>query len=174
MALCAAYLTLLQRMTGRRDLVTGIVAASRTRRELEPVVGTFVNMLPLRVALPAGQGFAALLTQVRRPRRGRWPTRSPSTPWSRGRAWPGSRACIRCSRRRSSTGDDPRPPATWEGLTARVWDHEVDDAALDLMLTATPRGDEYELAFTGKLDRFSAGQVKELPVVFRELLDELR
>lgn len=173
-ALCAAYLTLLQRMTGRRDLVTGIVAASRTRRELEQVVGTFVNMLPLRVALPAGQGFAALLTQVREAAAGALANEIPfDTLVSRAGVAriPGVHPVFQTS---FIHRDDPRPPATWEGLAARVWDHEVDDAALDLMLTATPRGDEYELAFTGKLDRFSAGQVKELPVVFRGLLDELR
>ncbi len=173
-ALCAAYLTLLQRMTGRRDLVTGIVAASRTRRELESVVGTFVNMLPLRVALPAGQGFPALLTKVREAAAGALANEIPfDTLVSRAGVAriPGVHPVFQTS---FIHRDDPKPPATWDGLTARVWDHEVDDAALDLMLTATPRGGDYELAFTGKLDRFSAGQVKELPVVFRDLLDELR
>ncbi|WP_197038726.1 condensation domain-containing protein [Herbidospora cretacea] len=173
-ALCAAYLTLLQRMTGRRDLVTGIVSASRTRRELEPVVGTFVNMVPLRVALPAGQGFPALLTKVREAAAGALANEIPfDTLVSRAGVAriPGVHPVFQTS---FIHRDDPKPPPTWEGLEARVWDHEVDDAALDLMLTATPRGDDYELAFTGRLDRFSAGQVKELPVVFRELLEELR
>ncbi|GLX93975.1 hypothetical protein Hesp01_19250 [Herbidospora sp. NBRC 101105] len=173
-ALCAAYLTLLQRMTGRRDLVTGIVSASRTRRELEPVVGTFVNMVPLRVALPAGQGFPALLTKVREAAAGALANEIPfDTLVSRAGVAriPGVHPVFQTS---FIHRDDPKPPPTWEGLEARVWDHEVDDAALDLMLTATPRGDDYELAFTGKLDRFSAGQVKELPVVFRDLLEELR
>nr|WP_169806434.1 condensation domain-containing protein [Herbidospora sakaeratensis] len=173
-ALCAAYLTLLQRMTGRRDLVTGIVSASRTRRELEPVVGTFVNMVPLRVALPAGQAFPALLTKVREAAAGALANEIPfDTLVSRAGVAriPGVHPVFQTS---FIHRDDPKPPPIWEGLEARVWDHEVDDAALDLMLTATPRGDEYELAFTGRLDRFSAGQVKELPVVFRELLEELR
>ncbi|WP_198168980.1 condensation domain-containing protein [Herbidospora daliensis] len=173
-ALCAAYLTLLQRMTGRRDLVTGIVSASRTRRELESVVGTFVNMVPLRLALPAGQGFPALLTKVREAAAGALANEIPfDTLVSRAGVAriPGVHPVFQTS---FIHRDDPKPAPVWQGLEARVWDHEVDDAALDLMLTATPRGDDYELAFTGKLDRFSAGQVKELPVVFRDLLEELR
>ncbi|MEE8525842.1 MAG: AMP-binding protein, partial [Thermoanaerobaculia bacterium] len=45
----AAFLALLHRLTGERDLVVGCPAAGRTRAGFEEVVGYFANLLPLRV-----------------------------------------------------------------------------------------------------------------------------
>ncbi|GAA1011161.1 hypothetical protein Aple_056690 [Acrocarpospora pleiomorpha] len=172
-ALCAAYAVLLQRMTGHRDLNVGIVSASRTRRELESVVGTFVNMIPLRVALPAGQTFAALLTRVRETAAGALANEIPfDTLVSKAGIprIPGIHPVFQAS---FIHREDPKPPADWNGLTAEVWDHEVDDATLDLTLSATPRGDQYELAFTGRLARFSPAEIRALPATFATLLTEL-
>ncbi|WP_214103967.1 condensation domain-containing protein [Acrocarpospora catenulata] len=171
--LCAAYFVLLQRMTGQRDQTVGIVSASRTRRELEPVVGTFVNMLPLRVALPAGQSFPSLITKVREAAAGALAHEIPfDTLVSQAgiARIPGVHPVFQTS---FVHREDPRPPADWDGLAASVWDHEVDDATLDLAMTATPRGGEYELAFTGRLARFSPAEVRELPATFAALLTEL-
>ncbi|GIH29785.1 hypothetical protein Aph01nite_80950 [Acrocarpospora phusangensis] len=171
--LCAAYVVLLQRMTGHRDVTVGIVSASRTRRELESVVGTFVNMVPLRVAQPAGQTFAGLLTRVREAAAGALANEIPfDTLVSRAGIprIPGVHPVFQAS---FVHREDPKPPADWDGLTAQVWDHEVDDATLDLALTATPRGEQYELAFTGRLARFSPAEVHALPATFAALLAEL-
>ncbi|GAA0434386.1 hypothetical protein Acor_08820 [Acrocarpospora corrugata] len=172
-ALCAAYVVLLQRMTGHRDVTVGIVSASRTRRELESVVGTFVNMIPLRVAQPAGQSFPALVTRVREAAAGALANEIPfDTLVSRAgiARIPGVHPVFQAS---FVHREDPKPPADWDGLTAQVWDHEVDDATLDLAMTATPRGDEYELAFTGRVTRFSPAEIHALPANFARLLTEL-
>ncbi|MEA2694421.1 MAG: hypothetical protein QOJ16_3808 [Acidobacteriota bacterium] len=66
MLLLAAFQALLHRCTGENDLVVGVPVAGRDRKELEPLVGFFLNLLPMRARIPAGLPFAALLDQARR------------------------------------------------------------------------------------------------------------
>lgn len=62
----AVFYVLLHRLTGERDLVVGSAVAGRTRREVEPLIGCFVNMLPLRQELVGNPTFRELLADVRR------------------------------------------------------------------------------------------------------------
>ncbi|WP_441338480.1 non-ribosomal peptide synthetase [Micromonospora sp. NBS 11-29] len=66
MTLLAAWTTLLWRWTGQRDVCVGTPVAGRVRAELEPMVGFFVTMLPLRTVLDGDWTFAELLGEVRR------------------------------------------------------------------------------------------------------------
>lgn len=65
MVLLAAFHALLHRISGAADQLVGIDVAGRPRRELEALVGFFVNVLPLRAQCHAGLRFADLLAQVR-------------------------------------------------------------------------------------------------------------
>ncbi|PSB45112.1 non-ribosomal peptide synthetase, partial [Chamaesiphon polymorphus] len=65
MTLAAAFSTLLYRYSGQSDLVLGSSIANRNRREIEPLIGFFVNALVLRVRFEDNPSFAQLLTQVR-------------------------------------------------------------------------------------------------------------
>ncbi|MFC5668163.1 amino acid adenylation domain-containing protein [Kitasatospora misakiensis] len=65
MVLMAALQTLLGRHAGRRDFAIGSAVAGRLHRELEGVVGLFVNMLPIRARLEGDPSFAELLARVR-------------------------------------------------------------------------------------------------------------
>ncbi|MGA5820365.1 amino acid adenylation domain-containing protein [Kitasatospora sp. NPDC094028] len=65
MAMLAAFLVLLHRYSREEDLVVGVPVANRTRRELEPLIGLFVNMLALRTDLSGAPGFRELLGRVR-------------------------------------------------------------------------------------------------------------
>ena len=65
MVLLAAFQTLLHRLTGEEDVVVGTPVAGRDRVELEPLIGFFVNTLPLRSRLSGGAPFCELLGQVR-------------------------------------------------------------------------------------------------------------
>ncbi|MGC0333715.1 amino acid adenylation domain-containing protein [Streptomyces sp. SAI-170] len=65
MALLASYAVLLARRSGSRDLVIGSPVAGRSLSELEPLIGFFVNTVPLRVRVDPQQPFSALLRQVR-------------------------------------------------------------------------------------------------------------
>ncbi|MFD3992876.1 amino acid adenylation domain-containing protein [Streptomyces sp. NPDC058583] len=65
MVLMAAFQLLLSRHTGQRDFAVGSAVAGRLHRELESVVGAFVNMLPIRARLSADLEFGQLISRVR-------------------------------------------------------------------------------------------------------------
>ncbi|HEY0133737.1 MAG TPA: amino acid adenylation domain-containing protein, partial [Nannocystis sp.] len=65
MVMFAGYVALLHRYTGEHDLVIGIPTSGRDRVELEPLIGLFVNTLPVRVDLSGDPSFLELLDQVR-------------------------------------------------------------------------------------------------------------
>ncbi|WP_313918324.1 non-ribosomal peptide synthetase [Tahibacter sp.] len=55
----------IHRLSGDQDIVIGTPVAGRHDEELDPVVGFFVNTLPLRCAVAASDSFAALLRRSR-------------------------------------------------------------------------------------------------------------
>ncbi len=65
MTLLAAFDVLLYRYTGQGDIVVGTPIAGRTHAETEDLIGFFVNMLPLRVEVPADITFRALVARVK-------------------------------------------------------------------------------------------------------------
>jgi len=65
MVLLAAFDVLLFRLTGQGDLIVGTPIRGRSRPELEPLIGYFVNALALRMKVEAGHTFAQLLSNVR-------------------------------------------------------------------------------------------------------------
>ncbi|QOW18806.1 amino acid adenylation domain-containing protein [Lysobacter ciconiae] len=65
MTLLAAYYVLLHRLTGQRDLVVGLPVRNRSSQSLEPVMGLFVNVLPLRLRIDPEHSFIAVVRQVR-------------------------------------------------------------------------------------------------------------
>ena len=65
MALLAGFSALLNRYTGCDDLVVGSATAGRNRREVEPLIGLFINTVPLRVDCAGGPSFRELLARAR-------------------------------------------------------------------------------------------------------------
>jgi len=65
MVLMAAFQVLLARLSGERDLTVGTPVANRVRREVEGLIGLFVNTLVVRGRLAAGLPFRAFLAQAR-------------------------------------------------------------------------------------------------------------
>ncbi|HEX2188124.1 MAG TPA: amino acid adenylation domain-containing protein [Longimicrobiaceae bacterium] len=65
MALVSAWELLLARHSGADDLVVGVPTAGRTRRELEELIGFFVNALPLRADLGGDPSTRELLARAR-------------------------------------------------------------------------------------------------------------
>jgi amino acid adenylation domain-containing protein/non-ribosomal peptide synthase protein (TIGR01720 family) len=65
MTLLAAFGMALNRWSGQDDMVIGFPAAGRSRRELEPLIGMFVNTVPIRLQIAEGATFASLLAQVK-------------------------------------------------------------------------------------------------------------
>jgi len=65
MTLLAAFMLLLSRYSGQKDVVVGSPSANRNRAELSDLIGFFVNNLVLRVEVEDGISFLALLKRVR-------------------------------------------------------------------------------------------------------------
>jgi len=65
MTLLAAFDILLSRYSGQTDFAVGTPVANRTRPELEPLIGFFINTLVLRADLSGDPSFTALLARVR-------------------------------------------------------------------------------------------------------------
>uniref|UniRef100_UPI00278C1A8C condensation domain-containing protein n=1 Tax=Streptomyces sp. KL118A TaxID=3045153 RepID=UPI00278C1A8C len=65
MTLLGGFEVLLSRYCGDDDVVVGVPAAGRTRAEVEPLIGFFVNTLPVRVRCEPGLSFRGLLDRVR-------------------------------------------------------------------------------------------------------------
>ncbi|MBX3176185.1 MAG: amino acid adenylation domain-containing protein [Candidatus Hydrogenedentes bacterium] len=62
--LLAAWFLLLHRYAGQDDLVVGTALAGRPRRELEPLIGFFVNTLPLRTHVDRDEPLADFLARL--------------------------------------------------------------------------------------------------------------
>jgi amino acid adenylation domain-containing protein len=65
MTLLAAFTLLLSRYSRQEDIVVGSAIANRNRREIEPLIGFFVNTLALRTNLQGNPTFLELLKRVR-------------------------------------------------------------------------------------------------------------
>ena len=65
MTLLATFQVLLARYSGQTDIVVGTPIANRTRPEIEPLIGCFVNSLALRADLRGNPRFRDVLRQVR-------------------------------------------------------------------------------------------------------------
>lgn len=65
MTLLAAFATLLSRYSRQDDICIGSPIANRNRREVEPIIGFFVNTLALRIPLQGDPSFSELLARVK-------------------------------------------------------------------------------------------------------------
>ncbi|WP_141096737.1 non-ribosomal peptide synthetase, partial [Photorhabdus luminescens] len=65
MTLLSAWAVVLSRLSGQKDVVIGTPSAGRSRQEVEPLIGFFVNTLALRMDLSGELTVSELLARVR-------------------------------------------------------------------------------------------------------------
>ncbi len=65
MVLLAVYYVLLYRYTGQEDLVVGTAVAARQHRDIEDVMGMFVNMIAMRGRVAPADSFTHFLSMLR-------------------------------------------------------------------------------------------------------------
>ncbi|SFK58154.1 non-ribosomal peptide synthetase [Methylocapsa palsarum] len=65
MTMLSVLATFLHALTGADDLVVGADVANRRRREFEPIVGFFINLVALRIRLARDPSFTQILARVR-------------------------------------------------------------------------------------------------------------
>ncbi|MDL2411020.1 condensation domain-containing protein, partial [Rhizobium calliandrae] len=66
MTVLTAWAAVLSRLSGQDDIVIGVPSANRGRREIEELIGFFVNTLALRLDLSGAPSVAELLDRTRR------------------------------------------------------------------------------------------------------------
>uniref|UniRef100_UPI001F28F2D4 non-ribosomal peptide synthetase n=1 Tax=Tenacibaculum piscium TaxID=1458515 RepID=UPI001F28F2D4 len=66
MTLLTVFNVLLSRYSRQKDICVGTSVANRTQKELEGMIGFFVNNLPLRVQVKEGGSFQELLQEVKK------------------------------------------------------------------------------------------------------------
>jgi amino acid adenylation domain-containing protein len=66
MTLLAAFQTLLFRYTSQDDIISGTFLANRTRGEIEPLIGFFINSMVLRTDFRGSPSFREVLRQARK------------------------------------------------------------------------------------------------------------
>jgi hypothetical protein len=66
MTMLSAFYDLLYRYTQQADIVIGTPIANRTRKEIENLIGFFVNTLALRARIKGDMSFESLLQQIKR------------------------------------------------------------------------------------------------------------
>ena len=66
MVLFAAYAVLLNRYSCNNDLVIGTPVANRRRKEVEDLIGFFVNTLPIRIGVDAKKSVKEFLAEVKK------------------------------------------------------------------------------------------------------------
>ncbi|MBV9010723.1 MAG: AMP-binding protein [Pseudonocardiales bacterium] len=65
MVLLTGFAALLRRYSGQDDILVGSPSANRDNPQIEPLIGTFANILPLRLDTSGNPSFADLLHRVR-------------------------------------------------------------------------------------------------------------
>ncbi len=65
MILLAAYNVMLYKYTGQKDIIVGTPTAGRCRKEMEDVIGMFVNTLPMRNFPEANKTFDLFLEEIK-------------------------------------------------------------------------------------------------------------
>jgi amino acid adenylation domain-containing protein len=171
MVLMAAFQALLLRLTGARDLLVGFPVAGRTRPETEPLIGFFVNTLPLRGRPSPDATWSGLLDQVRTATLGALAHQD--LPFERlldelqverdlGHT-PLVQAVL-------ALHNTPQPELALAGLTIVPWEVHAGTAKFDLTLslTRTPSGLAGSIEYAS--DLFDAATIQRLGGQLRTLL----
>ncbi|WP_405009088.1 condensation domain-containing protein [Kitasatospora sp. NBC_01539] len=177
--LLAGFLVVVARCADRRDVTVGVVSGGRPHRDLDPVVGCFTDLLPLRVSLADDPAFRVLALRVRDALAAGL---AQAAPFDRivaaaaPRRAPGVHPLFQVLfvERDEGTAVAGAPDTGWgPGVDAHPWGQEVDGTAYDLTLAAGAGPDGAELVLTYPCARYTRKSVTGLAEALAELLAEL-
>ncbi|MFF7633513.1 amino acid adenylation domain-containing protein [Kitasatospora sp. NPDC008050] len=172
MTLLTTYALLLSRLSGAQDLVIGSPSAGRTSSATEPLIGMFVNTLPLRLDLTGDPTFAELLQRARRTTLAA--IADQSVPLEQ---------LVTALRLDRTASHDPlfqtmfalQQPASFPelaGIEAQVQPVQPSTTFADLWLEITPRGDGALVTFRYRTELFDAPSVARMAEQYCNLLDD--
>uniref|UniRef100_A0A3S7V076 L-cysteine--[L-cysteinyl-carrier protein] ligase n=1 Tax=Phaselicystis flava TaxID=525924 RepID=A0A3S7V076_9BACT len=171
MTVLAAFGVLLRRYSGQEDILIGAPTTTRSRAQLEPLIGFFVNSLVLRLDLSAAPSFRELLRQAREVATSAYanqdvpferlveelqPRRDPSRP-------PLFQAML-------AMQNAPAQPLRIPGLSARLLEAHLLTARLDLTLDLAPTEDGLAGVIEYSAELFDAPTIERMAAHFLNLL----
>ncbi|MDH6131463.1 amino acid adenylation domain-containing protein [Kitasatospora sp. MAA4] len=170
MTLLSAFAVLLSRLCGTQDLVIGSPSAGRTGTAVEPLIGMFVNTLPLRQDLSGDPDFAELLLRTRR-----------GTLAAFGDQGVPLEQLVTALELDRTASHDPlfqtmfalQQPASvpqLDGLSAQILPVRPPTTFTDLWLEIRPSGDGAVATFRYRTELFDAPTVQRIAQQYRNLL----
>jgi amino acid adenylation domain-containing protein len=174
MTLLASFQLLLSRYSGQDDIVVGTPIAGRTRPEVEPLIGDFVNMLAIRTDLSGDPSFRELLKRVKEVSLQAYdnqdvPFESLVEELEHGRDM--SRAPIFQTIFILETAPPPPPPM--EGLSIQILDFDTPTAKNDLILVLADDSSGLRVKVEYRTDLFTEATIERFMQHFRTLLQAI-
>ncbi|WP_147451557.1 non-ribosomal peptide synthetase, partial [Corallococcus llansteffanensis] len=172
MVLLAGYETLLSRYSGQDDFAVGSPVAHRTRPELEPLIGVFLNTLVLRARLDGDPRFTELLDRVRESSLSAYAHQD--VPFERlVEALGAERGAERASlfQVMFALHNAPVPPPSLPGLRVALLPTAPDTSRFDVSLSLMERDGGLEGTLEYSLDLFTSATAARLASQFRVLLE---
>ncbi|MCX4845674.1 non-ribosomal peptide synthetase [Streptomyces sp. NBC_00893] len=173
MTLLASFGVLLARRTGQDDLVIGTPTAGRTRLELEPLLGFFVNTVGLRIDLAGDPAFAEVLDRVRETALGAYEHQD--VPFERVVQEIGPRRDARhhpLFQVLFGVDDEEDADLTLPGLEVETVPADYSTAKFDLDLAVEHAGSELRASFGYRTDVFDAATVEAIGAGWLQVLAE--
>jgi amino acid adenylation domain-containing protein len=172
--LLASFQLLLSRYAGQDDVVVGTPIAGRTRPELEPLIGDFVNMLAMRADLSGDPTFRELLQRVKEVLLQAYdnqdvPFESLVEELEHGRDM--SRAPI--FQTIFILEAAPPPPPMLEGLSVETLDFDTPTAKNDLILILADNPDGLKVKLEYRTDLFTRPTIVRFLRQFQTLLESI-
>ncbi|HJP04027.1 MAG TPA: amino acid adenylation domain-containing protein, partial [Gammaproteobacteria bacterium] len=172
MVLLAAFKLLLNRYTGQTDIVVGSPIAGRLQRELENLVGFFINTLALRSDLGDNPSFTELLAQVK----------DTALDAYDNQELPFEKLVEELQPVRDTSyapvfqvmfilQNAPSTPPSFDSLDSTQELFEFGTAKLDLTLSVEEQDGELVAYFEYNTDLFEAGSIERMATHFAALLD---
>ncbi len=174
MLLLAAYAALLYRYTGEEDCIVGCPVAGRLQEDIEPLIGCFLNTLPIRLRIVPGQSFGDLLRNTREAVLGAFDHQG--LPFERlVEAINPPRVLNRTPIVQTILNLRNVSPAAlhWDDVEVNAWDFDDGLAQFDLALELDELPDGLRLLVRYDRDLFEAGAMERLADHYLALLDSL-
>ncbi|HEX4953510.1 MAG TPA: amino acid adenylation domain-containing protein, partial [Thermoanaerobaculia bacterium] len=171
MVLASAFAALLARVSGQREVVLGVPMAGRQRLETEPLIGLFVNTVPLFARLGPGTSFAELVAEMRGTVLDAFSRQD--VPFEKlidelGLARDlGTTPLVQVM---FALQNQPMGTLTLPGLELAVEPVDTGTAKFDLTLSLTPEGGGLSALWVFRRDLFDATTVERLARLFEGLL----
>jgi amino acid adenylation domain-containing protein len=171
MTLLASFQLLLSRYAGQDDVVVGTPIAGRTRPEMEPLIGDFVNMLAIRADLAGDPSFLELVRRVKEVALQAYdnqdvPFESLVEELEHGRDM--SRAPIFQTIFILETA--PPPPPAMEGLKIQILEFDTPTAKNDLIMVLADHPSGLKVKVEYRTDLFTKTTMERLLQHFHTLL----